>query len=81
MSVDGIDKVMSDILDYADKANKILNQISDLIEDTSTYFACESGDKFREQYAMMQVGITTINKNILSYNADLMNVKKNYQLL
>ncbi len=79
ISVDGMDKLMTDILDYADKCNKTLNQISDLVEDTSTYFICESGDKFRDQFSMLKVGNATINKNILSYNEDLMNVKRDYQ--
>lgn len=79
ISEDGIDKLMSDILDYADKSNKILNQISDLVNDTELYFSCESGDKFRDQFNMLKVGNAAINKNILSYNDDLMNVKKNYQ--
>lgn len=79
ISQTGIDKLMSDIIDYADKSNRILNQISDLVEDTTTYFSCESGDKFRDQFSMLKVGNAIINKNILSYNEDLMNVKQNYQ--
>ena len=75
----GFDKLMSDIIDYADKSNKTLNQISDFISETSTYFVCESGDKFRDQFSMLKIGNATINKNILSYNEDLMNVKRNYQ--
>lgn len=80
ISVEGIDKLMSDILSYADKSNRILNQISDLVSETSTYFSCESGDKFRDQFSMLSVGNATINKNILSYNEDLMSVKQNYQM-
>ncbi len=79
ISLDGIDKLMSDIMDYADKSNKILNQISDLVSETENYFCCESGDKFRDQFNMLSIASATINKNILSYNEDLMNVKINYQ--
>ena len=77
--MEGMDKLMSDILDYADRSNKVLNQIADLVDSTSTYFICESGDKFRDQFSMLKVGNPIINKNILSYNEDLMNVKKDYQ--
>ena len=76
ISMEGMDKLMSDILDYADRSNKVLNQIADLVDSTSTYFICESGDKFRDQFSMLKVGNPIINKNILSYNEDLMNVKK-----
>ena len=69
---------MEDILDYANRMNKNLNTITDLVYDTKNYFQCSSGDTFREQYDMMRVGIPNINKSILSYNADLMNVKQNY---
>ncbi len=79
ISMEGMDKLMSDILDYADRSNKVLNQIADLVDSTSTYFICESGDKFRDQFSMLKVGNPIINKNILSYNEDLMNVKKDYQ--
>lgn len=79
ISLDGIDKLMTDILDYAEKSNRILNQITDIVSDTTNYFQCESGDKFRDQFSMLKVGNASINKNILSYNDDLMNVKKNYQ--
>ena len=80
ISIEGIDKLMSDILDYVDKSNKILNQIDDLVDETSSYFSCESGDKFREKFEMLKAGTPIINSNILSYNTDLMNVKHNYQL-
>lgn len=79
MNIDGIEKVMTDILDYADKANKILNNISTIIDETSTCFKCESGDNFRTQYELMKLGITTFNKNFLSYNTDFMQAVKNYK--
>ncbi len=79
ISTEGIDKLMSDILEYADKSNRILNQISDLVSETANYFSCESGDKFRDQFSMLSMGNATINKNILSYDEDLMSVKQNYQ--
>ena len=79
ISIEGIDKLMSDILEYADKSNRILNQISDLVSETTNYFSCESGDKFRDQFSMLSLGNPTVNKNLLSYDEDLMSVKKNYQ--
>lgn len=74
-----IDGLMTTLLDYAEVSNRLLNQIDDLISETATYFSCESGDKFRDQYNMLKVGNAIINKNIFSYNTDLMNVKNNYQ--
>ncbi len=78
VSIEGIDKLMTDILDYADKTNKIFNQISDLVDSTQSCFACDAGDQFREQYHFIQIHQSTINSNILSYNTDLMHVKTNY---
>lgn len=80
MNVDSMDKVMTDVLDYADKANKILNNISSIVDDTETCFKCESGDNFRTQYELIKSGIATFNKNFLSYNTDFMRAVRNYQL-
>lgn len=80
ISNEGIDKVMLDLLDYADKSNKTLNQIDDLIDETKNYFACESGEIFREQFEMLKTGFRTIHTNLISYHNDLMRVKQNYQL-
>lgn len=74
-----VDNLMTTLLDYAELSNRILNQIDDLVAETTSYFSCESGDKFRDQYNMLKTGNAIINKNILSYNTDLMNVKSNYQ--
>lgn len=79
ISIKGTEKLMLDIIDYADRCNKISNQITDLVNESSEYFNCESATMFREYYNQVANEITTLNKNILSYNTDLLNVKKNYE--
>ena len=78
ISSTGIDKLMTDILDYADKSNKIINQIDEIVEGTASYFKCDSGDTFRTRFSQFNYEAATINKNILSYNTDLLATKKNY---
>lgn len=78
ISETGIDKLMMDIIDYAEKMNQILNNISNLVEDTKEFYDCDSGEKFRNRYGELQQSFSTVNKNILSYNTDLLNVKLDY---
>ncbi len=80
INTEGVEKIMVDILDYTERANKILNNISVIVADTSTCFDCESGANFRNQFELIKSGFTTFNKNFLSYNTDLMRVVQNYQL-
>jgi uncharacterized protein YukE len=78
ISSTGIDKLMTDFIDYAEKSNKIINQIDEIVEGTASYFKCESGDTFRSRYSQLNYEAATINKNILSYNTDFLAVKSNY---
>jgi hypothetical protein len=73
-----MDKLMIDIIDYATKANGIVNNISDLVDGTVSYFDCESGAEFRKQFDYIRKNSTVLNKNILSYNTDLLTVKSDY---
>lgn len=78
MSLDRIDKLMTDIFDYADKSNRILKDIESLANDTQDYFVSDEANLFRNKISELLHESTTINKNILSYNADMMTVKNRY---
>lgn len=78
MSLDRIDKLMTDIYDYAEKSNKILKDIESLANETKEYFISDEGNLFRTRINELLHESTTINKNILSYNTDMMTVKNHY---
>lgn len=80
MNLDAMDKVMTDIVDYASNANKILGNIDVMIDETKDFFDCECGDSFRTQYHLFKANHATFNKNYLSYNTDFANAKANYRL-
>lgn len=78
MSLDRINKLMTDIYDYADKSNRILKDIESLANDTQEYFVSDEANLFRNKISELLHESTTINKNILSYNTDMMTVKNRY---
>ena len=73
-----MNKLIIEIFDYANKVNKIFNQANELIENTKTFYDCESGNKFREKYMTLSDNYKIINQNILSYAKELTTVKKKY---
>lgn len=79
IDTEGVEKVMVNILDYADKANKILNNISLIVSDTEACFNCQSGVDFRGQFELIKSEFTILNKNFLSYNTDFIHVIQNYR--
>lgn len=78
VSLDRIDKLMTDIYDYADKSNRILKDIESLANETQDYFVSDEANLFRNKISELLHESTTINKNILSYNTDMMKVKERY---
>lgn len=78
ISTDKIDKLMLDILDYAEKNNKILNQIQTLVNNSSKYFICDAGNSYRKKFNEFFNEASTVNKNILSYNDDYRSIKNHY---
>lgn len=80
MNLNAMDKVMTNIVDYASSANKILRNIDVMIDETKDFFDCECGDLFRAQYQLFRTNHATFNKNYLSYNTDFSNAKANYKL-
>jgi len=73
-----IDKLVIEIMDYADKINKIQNQLQELVGDTSTYFNSPSGTEFRKSFKEKEQNYQTMNQNILNYAKDFVKVKQVY---
>ena len=50
INLDSIDKLILDIYNYAERVNKTLNQISDVVDQTKNFYACESADNYRNKF-------------------------------
>ncbi len=74
-----IDKLTIDIMEYADRINKVLNQIQELVNSSGLYLNSESGNTFRENFKLIEKNYQTMNQNILSYARDFVKVKAIYR--
>lgn len=75
----GIDKLALEIIDYADKLNKVFNQLQILVDNTNSYFNSESGDVFRKNMKIHSENYKVLNQNILNYASDFVKVKEFYK--
>lgn len=73
-----IDHLILNLGEYAEKSNKIINEINALAAGTKSYYECENGDKFRTKCEQITSEKNTLNKNILSYTNDLVKLKAHY---
>lgn len=73
-----IDKLAVDIMDYADRINRVLNEIQELVNISSMYANSESNSTFRKQFKEIEKNYQTVNQNILSYAKDFIKVKQIY---
>ena len=67
-----------EIREYAERINKISNQLRDLTFETNTCFKSELGDEFRKKCNLSLNEFNAINKNILNYAQALINAKSKY---
>lgn len=74
-----IDRLILNLGDYAERSNKIINEINSLAASTKSYYECENGDKFRTRCEQITSEKNTLNKNILSYTNDLVRLKEHYK--
>lgn len=74
-----IDKLVIEIMDYADKANKVLNQIQELVDGTTLYMSSPCGTAFRTSFSALEQNYQTMNQNILNYAKDFVKVKEVYK--
>lgn len=76
----GIDRLILDIADYAEKIQKNYNLIEELVDSTSNFLKGDIGTNYRNNFTKnFKYNFQTINKNILSYTSDLSLVKRRYQ--
>ena len=76
----GLDRIATDIIEYADKLNKIFNQLQLLINDSKNYFNSEVNQIFCSNFKKQAEYCQIINSNILSYASDFVKVKQSYKV-
>ncbi len=81
ISVENLDKLMLDIINYAEKSRHITNDIEALVRESAEYFDTEEADLFRDRYERLLPEIDTINRNILIFKDDLLKLKSNYNAI
>lgn len=79
INVDSVDKLILDIYNYAERINKTLNQITDVVDRTKTFYNCDAANNYRNKFENFKMNFSTIDKNIKSYAEDLIKLKNRYQ--
>ncbi len=73
-----IDKKMLDVIDCSNKVKAIFNKIDDAIERLKPEYQCAGATALYNQYEQFNDSYPVIVSNILSYNSDLMALKRKY---
>ena len=74
-----INKLILEIGDYSEKIKLTLNRINDLMNDAKTSYKCASASKVFSRYSQFNDNYNIIVKNILSYQTDLINLKRKFK--
>ena len=74
-----INKHMMNIMDSSSKIKAILSKIDDQMANLKSYYSCAAANKLYSQYEQFNDNYAIIVDNILSYNKDLMSLKKSCQ--
>ena len=72
-------KTVNDIVTITDRVSNILNQLEGLVQDSKSFYNCESANVFYNNFNQFANNFKILRKNILSYSEDFTNVKSNYQ--
>lgn len=73
-----LEKYMLDVIDCSNKIKLIFNKIDNLMETVKTHYVCSSSNILYSQYKQLSANYSIIIDNILSYNSDLLSLKKKY---
>ena len=74
-----IDKIMLDIVDCSNKVRAIFNKIDDVFEHVNDCYKCTSATTLYNRYRQLTENYSIIINNIMSYNSDLLSLKKKYK--
>lgn len=81
IDVDSIDKLILDIYNYNDKISKTLNQISEVVDQTKSFYVSSAATDFRNKFNSFSANFPIISKNLISYADDLIKLKNRYQII
>lgn len=73
-----INKHMMDIIDCSNKVKSILSKIDDQMNILKSHYSCSAADALFRQYEEFNENYEIVVNNLLSYNTDLMFLKKSY---
>lgn len=79
INVDSVDKLILDIYNYAEKINKTLNQISDIMDQTRNNCLLDEINILVNKFESFKANFPVVNKNLISYANDLIILKNKYQ--
>lgn len=72
-----VDRMINDIALYADRIKRIFNDIETVVTQTQTFYKCDSGTTFRNNFNQLAYNFKSINQSVLSYANDFANLKAN----
>ena len=78
--VSELDKHMLNIIDCCNEIKTIFNKLDDQIAVLKTHYSCSAANVLYKQYENYNENYALIVEDLLSYNADLMALKKSYAL-
>ena len=78
LSEAAIDKQMLEVIDCSNRVKAIFNKIDDLVEKLKLNYQCQSATTLYSKYNQFNDNYSVIIDNILSYNSDLISLKKKY---
>lgn len=78
INVTELNKLMLEIADISSNINIIFNKINELVEETKRYYVCSTASVMRNKYAMFNDNFRIIVNNIMTYNKDLVRLKRKY---
>lgn len=73
-----VNKYMLDIIDCSNKIKAILSKIDNQMQILRTHYSCSAADSLFRQYEEFNENYEIVVNNLLSYNTDLMSLKKSY---
>ena len=76
---EALNKLVLDLYDYSERVNSILNQISDLVNYSSTYFEGQQSDDIIKKYNSLLETLENLKYNISDYSSDLIKVKNKFK--
>lgn len=72
-----VNRMIDDIALYADRIKRIFNDIETVVTRTQTFYVCDSGMAFRNNFNKLAYNFKSINQSVLSYANDFANLKVN----